>query len=373
MAPETSFEERYIACMVLHALGDTIGYKNSEWEFKAGPLNSRVVEKLSEFIDYGGVNGVPQKGWRVSDDTLMHVNTAEALVEEFLDMNELGNILKKRYIVVLKIFEKEGAEWRYPGVALVKYLTRLRDGGEWNDTPYDHYAGGSGASMRSSCIGLAFHGEKNRSKLIEYSIESSRMTHHSVNGYLGGMVAALFTAYAIEGIHIKEWPFLLMKLHKNGVISNYMNKSGRGVEEYVKEAHYFFSKWDRYIGEKFDDKGVVVRKRSQINLLHRTENYARQYSFENRIDDNSFPGAGGDDSVIISYDCLIDAGTSWEKLVVYSMLHGGDTDTTGSIAGSWWGALQGYLDVPMHVLDNLEFRDVIEEVGKGLYEKYGPS
>ena len=33
---------RYIACMVLHALGDTIGYKNSKWEFKPGSPEART-------------------------------------------------------------------------------------------------------------------------------------------------------------------------------------------------------------------------------------------------------------------------------------------------------------------------------------------
>ena len=53
-------ETRYIACMVLHALGDTIGYKNSQWEFQRGVvgLENRINEKMYEYIYIGGINYV---------------------------------------------------------------------------------------------------------------------------------------------------------------------------------------------------------------------------------------------------------------------------------------------------------------------------
>ena len=33
MKDKDNFREKYIASFILHALGDTIGYKNSIWEF----------------------------------------------------------------------------------------------------------------------------------------------------------------------------------------------------------------------------------------------------------------------------------------------------------------------------------------------------
>ena len=45
-------EERYVACMILHALGDTIGFKNGEWEFLGQKMDiaNALSEKLNDFF-----------------------------------------------------------------------------------------------------------------------------------------------------------------------------------------------------------------------------------------------------------------------------------------------------------------------------------
>lgn len=363
-------EERYIACIILHALGDTIGFKNGEWEFKSGFIE-KPLEKIYEFIDLGGVNHIPKKGWLVSDDTIMHMKVAESILEEFNSMNRLGEILKKKFIEAYDQFYEEGLHVRYPGDTTLNNIKRLKENGKWNDTPYDINAGGSGASMRSLCIGLAFFGESQRHKLIQIAIESSRITHNSIVGYLGGLTSALFTSYAIEGIDIKKWPFLLIDLLENDV-ANYIKKSGRGYDEYINDRHIFINKWKIYIEDKFDDKGNPIKRRSTKNFVYRTKYYYDNFGYKKEKNEKElfFPGSGGDDSVIIAYDSLLDAENSWEKLVVYAMLHGGDTDTTGAIAAGWWGAVKGFKDVPKKSLKHLEYKNKLEELGKKLYNKY---
>lgn len=361
-------EQRYIACMVLHALGDTIGYNNSEWEFKSGNLITRVNEKLFEFIDFGGINYVPDLGWRISDDTIMHIKIAEGLLSDFTTIDDLATTLVTKFIDALNQFDNEGLEKRHPGNTLIKSIDRLRDGQKWNQEAYHILSGGSGASMRSSCLGLAFFGKENRNTLIEIAIETSRITHNSAVGYLGGFVSALFTAFAIEGIDIKLWPFELKEIFKQERIERYIRDVGRDVDNFKHDKDVFIDKWFRYIDGKFDHDGNVIKRRTTKNLFWRITHYDNNYSFKRG--DVVFPGSGGDDSVIIAYDCLVDAGPSWEKLVVYAMLHGGDTDTTGCIAASWYGALYGFGDVPLHRLDFLEQRKYLEQLGKDIFHKW---
>jgi ADP-ribosylarginine hydrolase len=368
-------EERYIACMAIHGLGDTIGFRNSEWEFMSGnTLKDRVLEKVYEYVDFGGVNHIPTKDWIISDDTLMHVRIAKALLGNYNNVNEFGNLVVKEFLDVLAFFEQndEGIK-RAIGVKLREYLRRLKSGGKWNDTPYDYNAGGSGASMRNPCIGLAYHGIKNRHNLIQMSIESSRITHNSASGYLGGMTSALFTAYAIEKIPIKRWPFLLMELFENSTIDEYISKTGRNKKEYFQDSPIFIDKWQTYIRDKFDNNSNIIKRKADKNLIHRTKYYYETFRFRgNAKEENSyaFSGSGGDDSVIIAYDALIDSGNNWEKLIFYSMLHGGDTDTTGCIAGAWYGALYGFGEVPKHRIQMVENIDELISLGKKLFEKF---
>lgn len=378
-------QDKYIACMLLHAVGDTVGYKNSEWEFKRGRYD-RTLEKVYEYIELGGVTHISLKDWNVSDDTIMHIQTAASILEDFDNLNALGNIFKKNYLDALNQFEQEGFDLRSPGLTMLASLRRLRDGGLWNELPYDFNTGGAGSSMRTLCIGLAFYGEANRHKLIQISIESSRITHNSTTGYLGGLTSALFTAFAVEKKPIYEWPFALLELFNSSVILKYIKTSERGVDSFLKDSHVFIGKWQRYVDDKFDEEHKPVKRKSDRNLVYRSAYYSETFGYNvpstnklpqlnadiqnNDNGGNRFIGSGGDDSVIIAYDCLVDAGNNWEKLVYYSMLHMGDTDTTGCIAGGLFGILHGMDDVPKNFLEHLEYKDVLEKLGKDLHTKF---
>ena len=85
---------------------------------------------------------------------------------------------------------------------------------------------------------------------------------------------------------------------------------------------------------------------------------------KNRI----YPGAGGDDSVIIAYDALLDSKDNWEKLVVYSMLHVGDSDTTGTIAGAFYGAMYGITNISKRMTKKFNMTKELSDIGLQLYK-----
>jgi len=69
-------------------------------------------------------------------------------------------------------------------------------------------------------------------------------------------------------------------------------------------------------------------------------------------------GGGAIDAVIMAYDSLLESNGSLEKLIVYAILHHGDSDTVGSIAMSWFGAVYNTLknnDIVAKVFSELEY------------------
>jgi len=73
---------------------------------------------------------------------------------------------------------------------------------------------------------------------------------------------------------------------------------------------------------------------------------------------------------MIAYDALLFAKDSWETLMVHSALHGGDSDSTGTIAGAWYGALYGLKGVPLCNYSELEYKDRLIGLGKDLYDLF---
>ena len=51
------------------------------------------------------------------------------------------------------------------------------------------------------------------------------------------------------------------------------------------------------------------------------------------------------------------------------MFHGGDSDSTGIIAGACYGAMFGLEGVPLNNYKQLEYRDRLEKLGSDLFAK----
>jgi ADP-ribosylglycohydrolase len=357
--------EKYIATLVLHALGDTIGYNNWKWEnnYDINPYNlyesDFVYEILFEFINLGGINDINLKGWHISDDTILHITIAESLLET-TNLQDFLNVLEKKFIN-----SYDEALARHMGNTTKESIELLMKNRDWKTRPYNKKSGGNGSAMRTSCIGLLYYGDKNREKLIQYSINSSKLTHNSAIGFLGGLVSALFTSYAIEQINLYDWPFLLIKLLESPLFLKYLNKNDDEKSDYFK----FINKWKYYIENRFDNKKPIKTKNFK-NLKYRLKFNIEIMEFQKNKEEQpifQLPGSSGCDAVIMAYDSLLDSENSWEKIVIYSMLHLGDSDTVGCIAASWYGALYGYKHIPSNNLKYLEKKDHLINLGKQLY------
>lgn len=361
-------EGRYIATIVLHALGDTIGFKNGDWEFnyfKEIITLDTTNELLYEFIDLGGINEINLENWHVSDDTIIHMAIIRALLKSSKKFNDRMIINIKKELVKAynrMVDDEEDGIDRMPGVTTNKYIGKFQEGYDGRNSPYDKRSGGNGAAMRCTCIGLAYYGKGNREQLYEVAIESSRITHNSAIGYLGGLTTALFTAFAIENIDIKKWPSLLIESLSSEAVNKFINDDVDEKNDYERYINY----WRKYIDMRFENNNPI-KARANTNLIFRS-----RFHYENFTrDTGSFLiGESGFSATIMAYDSLLDAGDVWEKLIIYSALHFGDSDTVAGIAASWYGALYGFGDVPEKNLKYLEFKNELIEMGKNLYIKY---
>ncbi|XP_074666212.1 ADP-ribosylhydrolase ARH1-like isoform X3 [Strix aluco] len=166
--------EAYEAAMVLSGVGDALGYRGGRWEYcTSGP------QIHAELAELGGLEAITLEPpeWPVSDDTVLHLATAEGLATG-LEGEPLLQELARRYVAAMG--DMEG---RKPGPTSILGTSQLRPGEpEGYRIPFNPSGTGCGAAMRSLAIGLRYPHAWELPTLIRVSIESGRMTHHHPTG-----------------------------------------------------------------------------------------------------------------------------------------------------------------------------------------------
>ncbi|XP_041038474.1 ADP-ribosylarginine hydrolase [Carcharodon carcharias] len=344
-------EELYRAAMLLSGAGDALGYRNQRWEYcESGPQIHQELEEL------GGLGAIVARlpGWRVSDDTVLHLATAEALISG-KEHDDLLHDLAARYVEAMKDMDN-----RKPGPTSILGTSQLKPGqtGGYR-IPFNPRALGCGAAMRSMCIGLRFPRTSQLPDLVRLSVESGRMTHNHPTGYLGSLAAALFTAYAVQRKPLVEWGVGL--LDTLSLALEYVKTTGIDVKENIAAWEFFPEKWKWYLRERNLESGKgPPRFPAAYGPQERDEVY-KTFSLE------SWAGRSGHDAPMIAYDALLSAGESWTQLCSHGMFHGGDSDSTGVIAGCCWGALHGLSSVPPGNYEHLEYKERLLAAARGLY------
>lgn len=145
--------DHYKATMVLAAVGDAMGYKNGDWEFLT---NGKILhEQMMKLTDNKGPLALNiTMGWRYSDDTVMHMATAQAMLagNKNTPLNDICQAIGREYKACWSRMSG-----RAPGKTTGKSVQVLdSNGSNWNKIPFNSRAYGCGGSMRSACIGLVY-------------------------------------------------------------------------------------------------------------------------------------------------------------------------------------------------------------------------
>jgi ADP-ribosylglycohydrolase len=365
------------------SLGDTIGYNNGSWEFNNDKLDAGpdyVVELIFQYLYLGGILDIDLTNWRASDDTVLYLDTLETMLTNSSYVNVPDNIIKKitngktmdlaNNIVLLEVFgeklkekylgSKSIIEDRDPGITTLNSLEMMKTI-DWNKLPYNSKSIGNGSAMRSGIIGLFFPTKYSRNKLLSYCIECSRITHNSAVAILGSITTGLFTSYAVEKIPINLWPSKLLKILKSTAIDNIIkNTRSQDYESFIKDKIFFVSKWEKYITMRFSGVTPKLDIKLLKNPVSRYKNLSENFS---KGCDN--PGGCADDCTIMAYDSILLSNNKFETLIMYSILHPGDSDTVGSIAfslfGSYYHSFKN-LDIVKNMFKVLEFEKKLSSI-----------
>jgi ADP-ribosylarginine hydrolase len=374
----TPVEEKFVACLILSAVGDAMGYKNGKWEFNYS--GEEIHKELKQLTGKEGMEGisalrVDTNFSIVSDDTIMAIATVRALLRA-KEFPALGEALAEEYI---KCWDR--MDGRAPGTGTAKSIEFLKTndkGKAWNHVPFNPKSGGCGAAMRAHPIGLLYHRKRDLHRLVEISIESGRITHHSPAGYLGAVASALFVALAFRKQPAESWGFILMN-EAIPYAKEYIRKENRYVKENLVHFHVFEEKWNMYLKSRnlSNGTGPVQFPKEYENVAFRDEMY-NSWAFQGT---KPWGGSSGFDAPMIAYDAFLGAhhlcsgdmyprnGCIWEQLCLLAMLHGGDSDSTGTIAGAIYGAMYGFNGVPKINYEYVELKNEIVGLAKKLAKK----
>ncbi|KAM9266888.1 LOW QUALITY PROTEIN: ADP-ribosylhydrolase ARH1-like [Cariama cristata] len=342
--------EAYEAAMVLSGVGDALGYRGGRWEYcTSGP------QIHAELAELGGLEAITLKPpeWPVSDDTVLHLATAEGLATG-LEVEALLQELARRYVTAMG--DMEG---RKPGPSIL---------GEWGmRAPHSWRPGepegyripfnpgtGCGAAMRSLAIGLRYPHTWELPTLIQVSIESGRMTHHTTGGptetpfpagYLGALAVALFGALGARGEPPECWGAELLRILP--LAWDYVEGAGVAVGDNAAAWSFFGDAWHRYLESRGLLEGHGPPQVPSLPSPAERDAVYLGWALE------GWPGRSGHDAPM-GLEALL-AAVGWGDLC-RGVLHGGDSDSTGTIAAGCWGLRGGLAPIPPGLHCCLEYR-----------------
>ncbi|XP_053935995.1 ADP-ribosylhydrolase ARH1 isoform X2 [Cuculus canorus] len=281
--------EAYEAAMVLSGVGDALGYRGARWEYCTS--GAQIHAELAELGGLEAITLEPPE-WPVSDDTILHLATAEGLatgLEDELLLQELAH----------------------------RYVTAMGD------------------------------------------MEGRKPGPTSILGYLGALAVALFGALGARGEPPECWGAELMRVLP--LAWDYVESAGVAVADNAAAWPFFGDVWHRYLESR-----KLLEGHSPPQMPSLPTPAERDVAYLGWALDG-WAGRSGHDAPMVALEALLTAGGSWEDLCARGVLHGGDNDSTGTIAAGCWGLRWGLTSIPPGLHCRLEHRGRLRDAAHRLH------
>jgi ADP-ribosyl-[dinitrogen reductase] hydrolase len=337
--------ENFKGCIIGGAIGDALG----------APIELLSIDQIrSKFGETGltDYSEVYDRKGAITDDTQMTLFTAEGLILSKVRQEYQGDkgVISADYHALLRWLStqetnlqgtliqnhgtcsivdgvltgyKELFSLRAPGNSCLSSLKSGRMGTAGN--PINN-SKGCGGVMRMAPVGLAYHDAE---KAFHFGCKFAAITHGHPTGYLAAGVFAALISLIVSGNSLTEAiedSILILKTDKNH-------------EETLK-----------VIDKALDMVGKHTPEPEVIESI----------------------GAGwiAEEALSIGIYCALVARDDFQKGVLLSVNHSGDSDSTGSITGNILGAFYGFDIIPENWLSELELEELIEEIAGDLFEQF---
>mgnify|MGYP001170096316 CR=1 FL=1 len=339
---DPSLRNRFRACLLAGAAGDALG---AAVEFMSKPaIHARFgPEGIRDFAEaYGRIGAI-------TDDTQMTLFTAEGLMRAWVRWNSKGicstpGVVAHAYQRWLKtqgishpqlshdldgwlIGIRELHASRAPGRTC---LAALRDMKSFSDRA-SNQSKGCGGVMRVAPVGMfeasatqpGARGSSGHSA-FQLGCETAAITHGHPTGILASGLFANIISQLLQGASLHD-----AIEHGMGLLRQH---------------------------PQHEETERIVRRACEL---------AANLPDPNTLPDELGEGWIAEEALALSlYAALV--APDLESGVILAVNHGGDSDSTGSIAGNLLGAMYGLDAIPPRWLADLELREVIEEVADDL-------
>ena len=337
--------DKFRGCLIGGAVGDALGYTVEFYD--ASTIFSRYGKK--GITEYDLVKGVAQ----ISDDTQMTLFTANGLLlgkTRGMTRGVMGSYPSYVAFCYKDWLRTQSEKYRPNIDAAYSWLMNspelyarrapggtcilaIQDGANGTIDKPINQSKGCGGVMRVAPIGLYFEAEKLYiDKIDMIGAEVAALTHGHELGYIP----------AAGLVHIVQ---LLSHNEDISLLDAVLDMKEALQRQFYDKSH---------LAEQIEliDKAIELSE-SDINDLDAIEELGEGWVAE--------------ETLAIALYCSLKYSDDFEKAIIASVNHSGDSDSTGAVTGNILGAYLGLKGIPQKYLDNLELKDVILDMADDLY------